>query len=112
MFYAGLNPTISGDVLKFTEQPNSRIYIPSNHSVFVPCEATGLQPLAINWRNESVLNSPVVINTSSNGLWFANDVQRTKSLGVHRVGTFRCIASNTAGVLMSEKFDVSFTCKY
>ncbi|XP_028402600.1 protogenin-like [Dendronephthya gigantea] len=105
----GLIPTISGDVLTFTRQPDSKIYIPHNLSVFVPCEATGIQPLTIDWRNESVLNSPVVINASSNGLWFTNDVQRTRSSGVHRVGIFRCVASNTAGVLFSEKFDVSFT---
>ena len=96
--------------MRFMSEPKSTIYVRSNtnSSLFVPCEAAGDAPLKTGWRNETVLNSRVVINTTTKGLWFIHGVQRLGSSEVHRVGIFRCMAYSTAGVLMSKKFQLNF----
>ena len=108
-----MEPSIQADTLRFTNEPNSTIYVQNNAngSFLVPCEAVGDAPLKTGWRNETVLNSRVEINTTTEGLWFIHGVQRLGSSGVHRVGIFRCMAYNTAGVVMSKKFQLNFICK-
>ena len=107
--FTGMEPSIQADILRFTNEPNSTIYVQNNNSSFlVPCEAAGDKPLKTYWRNETVLNSRVVINTTTKGLWFIHGVQRLGSSGVHRVAIFRCMASNTAGVVMSKRFELNF----
>ena len=109
----GMEPSIRADLLQLTNEPNSTIYIRNNSLFLVPCEAAGEDPVKVYWRNESVMNSrAVLINTTTKGLWFMSGVQRSGSPKVHRVGTFRCMASNTAGVVMGKKFELNFICKY
>lgn len=104
-----MEPPIRAAMLKFTNEPNATVYIQNNNSSFlVPCEAAGDEPLETFWRNETVLNSRVVITTTAKGLWFIHGVQRSGSPAVHRVGIFRCMARNTAGVVMSKKFELNF----
>ena len=110
--FTGMEHTIRADTLKFANEPNSTIYVRNSSPFLVPCEATGDEPLKIDWRNESVLNSRVVINTTNKGLWFMRGVQPLRSPKVHRVGIFRCMATNTAGVVMTKKFVLNFICKY
>lgn len=110
--FTGMEHTTRADTLQFTNEPNSTIYVRNSIPFLVPCEATGDDPLEVHWRNESVLNSRVVINTTNKGLWFMRGVQPLRSPKVHRVGIFRCMATNTAGVVMSKKFELNFICKY
>lgn len=110
--FTGMEHAILADAPKFTNEPNSTIYVRNGSPFLVPCEATGEEPLKIDWRNESILNARVVINTTNRGLWFMHGVRPLRSPKVHRVGIFRCMAGNTAGVVISKKFELNFICKY
>lgn len=107
--FVGIKPPTLAGSIRFTVEPNSKVYVAENASSFlVPCKAMGEQPVHTYWRNESVLNPMFVVNTTNEGLWFRRQVQ---ALG-HRVGTFRCMAKNTAGVVMGKKFEVKFIREY
>ena len=99
-------------ILNFTLEPKFSVLVERNRAFTIECSANGVPiPNVYWWKDGAVLAPSEDVRFTQNGLYFRAGV-RESHLGSPRVGVLRCMARNSAGVLMGTKVALEIICKY